>query len=178
MLELGPGMSVAILSLNLAHVQLGVDLGGRNLLVDEEFLNGSEVGSTFQQVDGVAVAQCVRADAWWEACFLTDGSQALVGGLSHQGEAAVGEDEERAGLLEQLSARFLDISAHPFGSFAGQGDHAGLPSFARDAEHFIVEVQPIHGHGERLADSEAGSIDQLEKGAIAQAFGRLRVGSI
>jgi len=43
---------------------MGVDLGGGDILVAKQLLNGADVVAVFQQVRGKAVAQRVRADGF------------------------------------------------------------------------------------------------------------------
>ena len=49
------------------HVEVGVDLGGDDGRVAEEFLDASQVGSVFDQVDGVGVAEGVGAYVFLDA---------------------------------------------------------------------------------------------------------------
>ena len=51
-------------------VDVGVDLGGGDVGVAEEFLDDAEVGAVLEQVGGEGVAQEVRVDVLVEAGLL------------------------------------------------------------------------------------------------------------
>ncbi len=63
---------------------MGVDLGGGEAGVAEEFLDGAQVGAGLEQVGGEGVAQGVRADA-----MLSAGAQQMA--MDDAADAAGGE---------------------------------------------------------------------------------------
>ena len=59
------GFAVDILQVVLHHV--GVDLGGGDIRMPQHLLNGTEIRSVFQQMDGEGVAQGVGGDILLDA---------------------------------------------------------------------------------------------------------------
>ena len=55
---------------DLGHIQLGVDLGGRDGFVAQKLLYDPKVCSSFKKVDRIGVAQSVRRDMALDACRL------------------------------------------------------------------------------------------------------------
>ena len=59
---LGPGVEFAVDVAEAAAGYVGVDLGGADVGVAEEFLDDAEVGAMLEEVGGEAVAQHMRRD--------------------------------------------------------------------------------------------------------------------
>ena len=74
-------------------VDVGVDLGGGDVGVAEEFLDDAEVGAIFEEVSGEAVAQEVWVDAAFESCGAGTGFDDLPGALGRE-VASMGADED------------------------------------------------------------------------------------
>jgi len=107
---------------------MGVDHGGFDVFVSEEFLNGANVVAVLEEVGGEGVTEGVRGDGFLDAGFLggsTDGflEQAGVEVVAH-GLFGFGVYGERRGGEEVLPDEF----AGGVGVFAGEG--VGKPDFA------------------------------------------------
>ena len=50
-------------------IDVGINLGGENGFVTEHFLNGTKVGSHFDEVGGKGVAEGVGTNGFVDACF-------------------------------------------------------------------------------------------------------------
>lgn len=76
-------------------VEVGVDLGGGDVGVAEEFLNHTQVGAAFEEVGGEGVAEEVRVDFVGESGLFGT----LLDDLAHAvgGEGAASDGEEDVG---------------------------------------------------------------------------------
>ena len=52
---------------------VGIDHGGGDVVVSEEFLDGADVGTTLEEVGGETVAESVRGGVFGETNFLNGG---------------------------------------------------------------------------------------------------------
>ena len=76
-------------------VDVHVDFGGAYAFVAEHSLNGTEVGSTFEQVGGKAVAEGVGTDGWADTCAQAELFDDMEDGDARQrGAAAQAEEDE------------------------------------------------------------------------------------
>src|SRR5690606_7698029 len=144
---------------------MSVTLGGGQVGVTEQLLDGTEVGATVQQVGGEGVPQGVRVGGSARAVVEDPANVA-------RGEALAPVVEEqrvrgRVGGDEHLAA-LVDPSA--------QGGHGGLPErdralLATLAPHHCttaVEVEIGRAQGAQLTDPQAASVQDLQHGIVAE----------
>lgn len=160
---------------------VGVDLGGGEAGVAEEFLDGAEVGAVFQQVGGEGVAEGVGADV-----VLGAGSEDVA--VDDAADAAGGEraaavvEVEAAGVFfvgalfgEEVGAGFGKIRFDGLLGGAAEEDDALAVAFAAD-EELGGAAGLVDGEADELADAEAGGVEGFEDGAVAEPEGGFVVG--
>lgn len=126
---------------------VGVDLGGADGGMAEEFLDDAEVGAVFEQVRGEAVSQHVRGDAARDAGVFDAFLDALPHGDRREGGAALGQEEVggRAG-RDQLGAAGGEVTVDGVDGFAADGDDAFLVALADDVDEAGLEMELLQTH--------------------------------
>lgn len=154
---------------------VGVDLGGGDVGVAEDGLDGAEVGAVHEEVGGEGVAEGVGGDVFGDAglfgVFLDDafdgaGGEAAVvaGGGGEAGVFAVVEEEGGEGVF----ADFEVLGDFEGGGFADE-DGAVFFAFAADGEFAAVEIDGVAIEGDEFGDAEAGGEEEFDDGAVAEA---------
>ena len=144
--------------------------GRADIGVSEKELNGVQVGTGFQQVGGEAVTQSVGRDGFLDAGF--------GGGLAHKIENRFGCD----GFVFDVPWEEPVLGAVDFPMLAegveenrGEHDVAVLSSFPLldvDEHAVVVDVGDPEMAGFR--DSEAGSVEGHQEGALGERDGGLQ----
>ena len=100
---------------------VGVDHGGGDIFVAQEFLHGANVVACFKQVGGEGVTKDVGGDAFGYVCALRGIPHCF---LHHAGVEMMAAGDAGAGVLRK-AGRGKDVLPAPFavgvGVFAGQG---------------------------------------------------------
>ncbi len=161
---MGPGQGVGLIVDGHEVVQrdAGVALGGGELGVAEEFLDGAEVGAIAEQMGGVGVAEGVGVEAGVavgeEAVFFDEQLDAAGG---ETGAAAV---DEQSRLFRRADGK---VMVERFGGFRGVGHEAFLAALAADAEPAFGAVEVFEVEADALADAEAAAVEEFEDGVVA-----------
>ncbi len=161
---MGPGQGVGLIVDGHEVVQRDarVALGGGELGVAEEFLDGAEVGAVAEQVGGVGVTESMGVEAGVavgeEAVFFDEQLDAAGG---ETGAAAV---DEQSILLCRADG---EVKVERFGGFRGVGHEAFLAALAADAEPAFGAVEVFEVEADALADAEAAAVEEFEDGVVA-----------
>ena len=141
-----------------------VDLRRRDVGVAQQLLHPAQVAGGLQHVAGEAVAQQVRVDALEQALLLGELAQAQLHGTRRDRAVAAREDRirgARAGGRAPFGQRPARVRAHR---------HAALAAaLAQHRHQTVVQVQVAPAQVAQLRQPQAGGIEQLEQGAVAQA---------
>lgn len=86
--------------------EVGVDLGGAERLVAEQFLNGAEVRAVVEQVCCEGVAEGVWADLWIEARFLEVLVELASNGSGAESAAVLVDEQRDSGVGHRLFTQF------------------------------------------------------------------------
>ncbi len=147
---------------------VGVDLGGLETGMAEEFLDGAEVGAVVEEVGGEAVPQFV----WGEGGIQAGGGEiGLETGLDFgraDGAGIGGAAEEDGGIG---GARVLDdLPVFLDGGEGGFTDRhlTFLAALATDVKEALRGVELAHGELAGFADAEAGRVEEFEHGPVAE----------
>jgi hypothetical protein len=125
-------------------VDVGVNLGGRNIGVAEHLLDHTEIGAVAQQVRGEGVAEQVRIDVDLDAGVAADALEDLPDANGGQFRAAHGEENLAAGaLLDHAGALLGEVFGDGVTGFAAHGDEAGFIPLACYSDDLLVEVQVL-----------------------------------
>lgn len=167
-------------ALDILAVEVRVNFCGGDAFVTEHFLYGAKVGPTFHEVGGEGVAEGVRTDFLCDACNFC---QVLHHGENgHAGEfvAVVIKEYDVGSLLLYLHllSAALNIVADSFAGGFADGDDSFLVSFPDDAYVTFLEVETGEPEVDEFAHAEAATIQNLDDGAIAMAFGCAEVHGI
>ena len=154
---------------------VGVDLGGADVRVTEEGLDGAKVGAINKKVGGERVAQGVRGNMFGDAgearVFFNDalnraGSKATVvaGGVGNAGVAAVVEEERLEGIVADAKVVF-----NMFGGGFRNENWAVFAAFTTDGELATLKVDAGAVKVAEFGDAEAAGEEQFNDGAVAEA---------
>ena len=168
----GPGVRLVIRCPQPLDGHMGVDLRRRERSVTEQLLNASQVGSPLQQVGGSRVAQAVRAQVG------RPGTCAQQARARPRGPSA-GRPGRRARRGTAPARWPAPASARPAARPARRprprpagtpsGTDRSLRALAEDPQHPAVPVDVVDVEPAQLADPDAGGVQQLEHGQVAQA---------
>ena len=165
------------LEVQLATSSIGyvrVQLGGGEIGMAEHFLNAAKVGAAFEEVRRKGVAQQVRVDS--------RRLQARAGGETAQDQERAGPGERSSlGVEEELGAVAAvevraaagEIAAQRLGGPAADRDDPLLVALAQAADEPVVERDRALVERDGLGDAEAGAVEELDQGAVAEVA-RLR----
>ena len=157
-------------------VDVGIYLGCGDGFVTQHLLDGTQVGSAFQQVGGEGVAEGVGADGFGDAGAV---GQLLDQVEDHDARDAVAPaGQEDVVLIAGLDAAVAAVH-EPIVDFldgaAGDGYQALLAAFALDADELLVEVEVAEAQVAQLADAQAAAVQRLNDGAVALSLGLVHV---
>src|SRR6185295_6563837 len=140
----------------------------------EQLLDDAQVGSALEQVRCERVAQRVWADPVREArargCTLDRGP----GLLTSEPPTPIAEEEgaaaERGDVAEseQRDARAVDPAPEPVERHVAHRHEPLLIALADDPDEGSVDRQVLSVEPDRLADPQAGGVEELEEGAVTQ----------
>lgn len=159
-------------------VDVGVDLGGGDVGVSEEFLDDAEVGAAGEEVGGEGVAEGVGVDVA-EAGAFGGTFDDLPDDDAGDGQAGAGEEETGVVRLSanEDGAEIFDVGFEGAGGGGADGDDAFLVAFAHDFDATDVEVEPIEVHVGDFAGAQAGGVHEFEHGDVTEIEIVIRVGS-
>ena len=141
---------------------MGVDLGGAEVGVSEQFLDAAEISSVVQEVGGEAVAEFVRTDFESDAGMAEVFLEEVVDGA--HGDAAPEFAEEEWPFMDAGGGAVVLDGAE---GGATDGANPVLAAFAGDAQGFFERVDIAHVQLDQFVETQAGAVEQLEDGRIA-----------
>lgn len=157
---------------------MGVDFGGAEFFVSEHELDGSEVGSSFEEVCGEGVSEGV-----WVDVFLYSGSLGEVSDDAEDHDAAdvfdvsSGGDEDVVGVVGGNVPEVAVEEVESEFSYCAWGDgyDALFVAFAHDAHVAVVEEEGGEPQVAEFADAEPAAVEHFDDGAVALSFGSAEV---
>jgi hypothetical protein len=152
---------------------VGINLGGRDIGVPQHHLHAAQVRSTLQQVGGEAVPQHMGRQPVENARLAAVRGQQLPETLAGEATAARGYEKISAGAA--LEKRAAPVPEPSLDGMERGPAHRHQPLFvalAGDAHNAHGRIQIAHGNAAQLGDAQAGGIEQLQHGAVAQAGGQ------
>lgn len=154
---------------------MGVDLGGADVGVTEEGLDGADIGTIHEEIGGEGMAEGVRGDVLGDAGLprvffdhALDGSRreaaVVARGVDGALVFAVVEKEGVKGIV-------ADGEIISDGTSGGLGDEDGavFVSLATNDELAAVEVDRVAIEPDKLGDTEATGKEKLDNGAISES---------
>ena len=156
----------------MCGIHVHVYLGGTQIFVSQHILNGTQVGTSFHQVCGKAMAEGVRRD------FLGyTGLPGIVLDEDEEGDAgeflASGARHEDIVLVTALYLYVLtDIKPCPQlpDCLGGYGHEALLVAFAMDTNKSVVQEQIGYGQVGQFADSQSAAIQHLYDAMVSDSL--------
>ena len=150
--------------------EVGVDLGGGQMLVPQQFLNFPEIGSAVEQMSGVGMSQSVRAGFGVES-RLVDVTVEDLANRSIRDSITESVEQHSRRWFEWSPARrdFILVSKQCCQRMLPDRNdafHASL-SQGSDESRCIVDVFPVEG--DQFTDTQASTVEDLENGEISQA---------
>lgn len=152
---------------------MGVDLGGSDAFVSQHFLDGAQVGATFDEVRGKTVPEGVRADVFLEPytldLFFDDEK------YHHAAEffAPFVEKDKlfvAFGRLD-MDADLVEVDAEVLQGIPADGDEALLVALADDPQKTDVGEDLSGLELRELRYPETRTVEDFEHGAVAVALG-------
>lgn len=154
-------------------IEMGVDLGGGDAFVSQHFLDGTQVGTTFDKVGGKTVPEGVRADVFLEPdtlnLFFDDEK------YHHAAEffAPFVEKDKlfvAFGRLD-MDADVLDVDAEVLQGIPADGDEALLVPLADNPQKADVGEDLAGLEVREFRYPEPRTVEDFEHGAVAVALG-------
>lgn len=152
--------------------EVGIDLGGGDVGVTEQGLDGAEIRAAFEQVSGEGVAEHVGV----EGAVVTGGqlepAQGFpVGARIETGTAAADEQIRRRFAGQEGGAGLGEVTIERGGGLGADGDDALAVALAQDGEAQGEGLVIGEADADEFADAEAGAVGELKHGPIAEAGG-------
>lgn len=152
-----------------AFGDVGVDLGGGDGGMAEEFLDDAEVGPMFEEVGGEAVSEHVGGDGPADSGEPGAFADSEPEGDGGEGRAAPGqEDGARAAGGEEGGSRDLEIALEGGDGDAADGDDSFLAAFADDGCVSGLEVELFEAEGAKFSQAQARGVGEFENGLVAE----------
>jgi len=147
--------------------------------MSEHLLDGAEVGAALEQVRRKRMAQEVRM----HAARLEAGA---VRQLAKDQEGTGAGESPTAGIQEELGPVAAievgpaegEVAAHGFGGGAAQRNEPLLAALAQHAHDAVLERDAVLLEADGLGDSEAGAVEELDEGPVAQRARRRSDGRV
>ena len=145
----------------------------------EHLLDGAEIGAAFEQMRGERVAQEVRMHpARLEAgavCKLAEDQEGT--GAGERTPAGIQEELGPIAAIEVWPAEG-EVAAHGLGSRAAQRNEALLAALPEHADDAVLEGDAVLLETHGLGDPEAGAVEELHQGPVAQRARRRTDGGV
>lgn len=153
-------------------VGMEVDFRCADLLVTQHGLDGTEVGSAFEECGGEAVSEGVRADVLMDAGLFDEEFDEMEDrDARHFLAKAAEEDIVLVTRTDVYVAAVVEVELKFVDGPLGNGDEALLGAFAVDADEFFVEVEVLHLEFAELADAKSAAEKGLDDGPVAMSIG-------
>lgn len=149
-----------------------IDLGGGDVGVTEQGLDGAEVRAAFEQVSGEGVAEHVGV----EGAVITGGELQTAQGFPirariETGTAAADEEEGRRFAGEEGGAGFGEVAIEGGGSLGTDGDDALAVAFTEDGEAQGERLVIGEAGANEFTHAKAGTVGKFKHGPVAEAGG-------
>jgi hypothetical protein len=128
-----PGVSLVIDLGQVLKIQVGVDLGGADIGMAEEFLDGAQVAGGFQQMAGEGVAQQVGVQVAAGALYRRPVLEPLLDGAGVDAVTALADEEGRFPGAGELPAYLMPAPQGRDG-LGTHGDATTLGALAEDLQ--------------------------------------------
>lgn len=151
-------------------IDVGVDLGGGDVGVAEEFLNDAKVGPVFEEVGREGVSEKVGVDVLFEAGFLGPFFDDLTNAGGGERAAADGYEEVGRGFAGDESRAFVgEVLLDGDEGALADGDQSGFVALSGDAEELVFLVEEFEAGVGKFGESEAGGIEEFEEREVSFA---------
>ncbi len=154
----------------MLKIQMRVHLRRADVGMPQHFLHGAQVAAGLQHVAGEAVTQHVRMDIAADALFDRPVLDAVLHGAGAEAFAAL-VDEQRFFFGRRHAAANREPVTDGFGGVAAQWHDARLAALAGDGNGTFGKVDGVEIEADQFGEAQAGRIEQLEDGAVAQRQG-------
>ena len=135
----------------------------------EQRLHDAEVGAAGEEMRRKRVAQRVRRDAAAEAGGERATAHELPHRLARERPPAGAEEDERARApAQQARPLLLDVRRERRTRVASERYHALFPALAEDGHEARGQVHLCPAERDRLRDTEAAGVEQLEQRPVAE----------
>ncbi len=152
--------------------EVGIDLGGGDVGVTEQGLDGAEIRAAFEQVSGEGVAEHVGV----EGAVVTGGELQTAQGFPigtriETGAASANKQEGRRFAGEEGGAGFGEVAVQRGGGLGADGDDALAIAFTEDGEAQGEGLVISEADADEFTDAKAGAVGELKHGPVAEAGG-------
>src|SRR5215210_8139991 len=166
-LRVGVSLEIGVATAPIGHVR--VELGRGEIGVPEHLLDAAQVGASLEEMSGERVAQQMRVHP-----FRLEAR--LAGELAQDQERARARERATLGVEEELGAvsavemwaAVRQITTQCLRGLPADRDDALLAALADRADEAVVQVDAAALETDRLADPEAGAVQELDQSVVAE----------
>lgn len=155
---------------------MGIDLGGHNRLVTQHLLNGTEVGSTIDQMGCKGVTQGVGAN---DLSYANRLCRDLYNVKDRDaGEVVTEAVEEDIVLTMRGYGKFVAAPEIGFDKLFGlgtDGNQTLLLTFAKNLNIVLVEMEIAHLEVGKFRNAESAAIESLYDGTVAETIDLINI---
>src|ERR1043166_177697 len=169
------------LAMDLAEAvagDVGIDFGGADAGVAEQFLDNAQIGAVLQKMRGETMSKHVRSHVAFYASAADASFYAQPKSDRGKGSTAFGEKHIGGGaLVDEFGPAHIQVELQGSHGLAAQGHDALFIAFADYVNKTGLQMELLQARLPQFRQAQAGSIGQLQHGLITQAgggFGGLR----
>ena len=149
-------------------IDVGVDLGRRDVGVAEQLLNNTEIGPVAEEVGRKGVAQEVRVDVGLDPGEFCPLFHDLPDPRCGEFFAPLGEKDLAATVAtHEHGALSGEVLLDGFAGSRSDGDDTGFVAFAGDADGAILEKEIFEAGSGQFGDAQTARIHEFEHGPVA-----------
>ncbi len=165
-------MTVGVDAAEAFVADMGVDGGGIQPGVAQEFLDDTQVRTVIEQVGSAGMPQEVRAAMEGEADLIEVIPDQMAEVAGTEGIAISSEKEGTAGVLrgEKLAPDGGEVALQPVAGHFTDWNHAGLLSLSlRHQQGTAIRSEVVESQGCQLRAADAGGVEEFQNGPVPDA---------
>ena len=157
-----------------------IDFRSAHAGMAEHLLDGKQVGTTFKQMCGKAMPECVRTDGFCNTIFLRQVLDNQEDHLSRQSRASAVEENRvgEFGFWRDMQTCAFDVLEQDFQAAFADGNKPFFAALADDAEKAVVSVYIADLQPNEFRNTQTAAVHHLNHGLVAVTIGLAQVDAV